>query len=362
MKKSTTVYAPLVARIKREVLFGQCKPGEMLGTEVGLAAEAGISRGSVRVALNGLIEEGLVERRAGKGIFARELATGTRIAELVVPELGSCLWSEVAHGAQDTGVLHGVKLHVYNANRDLEADLRAIQQLPASSADGAIIAALHQRRMNSALVELWQTGYPFVLCDQQLQDIDVPSVLFDNHQIGYLATQQLIQLGHRRIGFVGYDVQGDTGSRLTGYRDALNDSGILFDRSLTAVQSLDHSAPLRVPSFKTFIESLSARSDRPTALVFHTADLAHFACPLLKQQGLRIPDDISVVAINSECDPVYGDPALSSVTLPAHEMGMAAMEVLLARVQNPTGPADHRVLAGRWEARSSTAAPSSGGV
>jgi DNA-binding LacI/PurR family transcriptional regulator len=350
-----TVYRPLVDRLRADIEGGRFSPGDMVGTEKGFASEFGISRGSARVAVDELIERGLLVRQVGKGLFARKAPPGTRTVELVVPELGSRMWAEVAHGAQDGGTQHGIKLQIYNANRDLEADVRAIRQLPSSGVDGAIVAALHQKRMNETLVQLWQTGFPFVMCDQQMQDIDVPSVTFDNRQGGYLATQELIRLGHRRIGFIGFEVSGPTGSRLEGFRDALTDAGILFDRSLTALQPLDLADAPRAPTFEDFLGSLSARPDRPTALVLHTEHLPVLAYPLLKKQGLRVPDDISVVAIGSDEHAEVLDPPLATVVLPCREMGAAAIEILLRRLQNPTGPVEHRVLPGKWVARASVA-------
>jgi DNA-binding LacI/PurR family transcriptional regulator len=355
MEASTAIYAPLVFRLKSDILSGRFVPGQMLGTEVRLAAEAGISRSSVRLAIDDLVQEGLVERRAGKGIFARKAPPGVRIVELVVQELGSHLWAEVAHGAQDAGTQQGIKLQIYNANLDFEADVRAIRRLPSSGVDGAIIAALHQKRMNETLVQLWQTGFPFVMCDQRMQDIDVPSVIFDNRHAGYLATQELITLGHRRIGFLGYEVSGPTGSRLEGYRDALNAAGILFDRSLTAIQSLDSADAPRTPNFEEFLATLGARPDRPTAIVMHTEQLAFLAYPLMKKQGLRIPDDISVISIGSDEHAEVLDPSLATVILPCREMGEAAIEILVKRLQDPTAPIEHRVLPVKWVARASVA-------
>lgn len=356
MADTTTIYAPLVARLRSDIISGRFEPGQMLGTEVGLAVEAGVSRGSARMAINDLIHEGLVERRAGKGVFACKAPPGTRIVELAVPGLDG-LWTQVAQGAQDAGRPQAVKLQIYNANRDIEADIQAIRQLPSNGVDGAIIAALHQKRVNEALVQLWSTGFPFVLCDQQMQDIDVPSVVFDNHAAGYIATQELIRLGHRRIGFVGYEILSPTGSRSEGYRDALNDAGILFDRSLTAIQPFDPAATPRTPSFEEFLASLSSRPNRPTALVFHTDHLALLAYPLLKKQGLRIPTEISIVAIGGGHQSEATEPPLTMVLLPCREMGEQAIDMLLRRLDAPNGPTEHRVLPVEWIPRESTMPP-----
>ncbi|MDD5704649.1 MAG: LacI family DNA-binding transcriptional regulator [Kiritimatiellae bacterium] len=352
MPPATTVYAPLAAKLKDDILAGRSTPGQFLGTEIGMAAEAGLSRGSVRTAINELIREELVERRAGKGIYARQPPTGLRVIELVVPSLDD-LWAQVAHGAQDAGTERGIKLQIYSANRDYEADLRAIRALPTSGADGAIIGALHRNRMTQSLVRLWQNGFPFVLCDQRLHDIDVPSVVFDNHRAGYIAAHELIRLGHRRIGYVGHSISGLSGSRFDGFRDALNDAGIACDRSLAAIQPVDPDVPPQTPSFEEFLNALPAQHDRPTALVCHNETLALHGCRLLRRLGLRIPDDISIVAIGRDSQTEQFDPPLATVALPFREMGQVALDMLLRRLADPESPIEHRVLPVKWTPRGS---------
>jgi GntR family transcriptional regulator of arabinose operon len=327
----------------------------MLGTEVGLAAEAGISRSSVREAINNLIAEGLVERRAGKGVFARKCPPGTRVVEFVVQSLGD-IWAHVVNGAQDAGIQHAVKLQIYNANRNFEADVRAIRALPKSGAGGAIIGALHRMRMNEALVELWRTGFPFVLADQQMNDIDVPSVVFDNHQAGYLAAQELLKLGHRRIGFVGFQIQMPTGGRADGFRDAIADAGLPFDRSLEVVVPWDAPLDSKETKILDVVRSLMERPDRPTAIVFHNEHAAVRAYPLLKRMGVRIPDDLSVAGIGDDGQAEIIDPPLATIALPCRQMGATAMEILLKRLQDPSGAVEHRILPVKWVARASVAA------
>ncbi|MDD5704656.1 MAG: GntR family transcriptional regulator [Kiritimatiellae bacterium] len=347
-----TIYESLAAKLRKDILSGRYAPGEMVSTEGALAAEARISRTSVRSAIDNLVREGLVERRVGKGVYALRAPPGTTIVELVVPNL-SGLWEQVANGAQDTGAENGVKLQIYNANRILEADLGMIRALPSSGTNGAIIGALHRMRMNEALVDLWRQGFPFVLADQRMNDIEIPSVIFDNHQAGYLATQQLLRLGHRRIAFVGHRIQMPGGGRADGYRDAIADAGLPFDRSLERIVPLDPSLGDKPLSFLEATQFLLEQPAPPSALVFHNENMAASAYPLLKRLGVRIPDDISVVGIGDDGQAEILDPPLAAIALPGREMGAAAMDILMRRLKDPTSPIEHRVLPVRWVVRES---------
>ena len=91
MKKHLPPYAELAARLRERIAEKSLPPGSWLGTEVGLAEENGISRMTARRAVQALVDEGLVERRAGRGVFVRGEGAATRTVRVVA---GNLLWEE----------------------------------------------------------------------------------------------------------------------------------------------------------------------------------------------------------------------------------------------------------------------------
>src|SRR5689334_10156645 len=126
---STTVYEPLAKKLRHDIRRGKFGPGSMLGTEIEFARQEGISRPSVRLAIDSLVEEGLVERRAGKGVFVRKPSAAALTVELIVPHLAG-FWIDVAEGAQSVARQRGCKTQIFNARGDLQADLDAVRRLP----------------------------------------------------------------------------------------------------------------------------------------------------------------------------------------------------------------------------------------
>lgn len=326
---TSPVYQPLIDRIRGLVERGETAPGTLIGTERAMTRETGLSRKSVRLAIEQLIGDGLVERRPGIGVFTRALHTYTRQIQLVVPSLAIKQSIQILCGALAVAGQRGVHMQIYEMHGVSAADTQFIRALSATQADGAIIQSAHHEKLTDALFHLKTAGYPFVLVDEEFSGGDIPCVLADNYGGGYSVGQALARLGHQRIAFLGGLRAADTvRSRLDGLRDAVLDAGIHFDRSLV----MDISG-CPGEEFYAAIHRLTGelmdRPNPPTAL-FCSNDLeAAIACRELRRLGRRIPDDLSVVGFDDDvvCDLL--DPTLASVRQPTFEMGQTAMKLLL---------------------------------
>jgi len=361
--KAAPVYASLLAEIRRNIRTGKVLPGQSIGTEVGLAAAAGISRVSVRRAVDRLIEEGLVIRRAGKGIFVAKPGGVSARVHVVLANLEHDIHLGVFRGVQRFGQLNGTHVQVYDAHGNVDADIEFIRQLPHTPSDGAIIVAIHTPRFAKALFDLKASGFPMVLVDQRLSSLEVPSVLTDNYRGGFLLGKELVALGHRRVGVIGDLLNAHTvRDRLQGLQDAFIDAGLSFDRSLIVdLEITDILSPSTEP-VERGVYRLMQRPDRPTA-IFCTNDInAIRAYAPLKALDLRVPQDVSVVGFDDLPFCPYVDPPLSTVRQPFEEMGRIALEMLLKQIatrkrgEKGTG-AEYRLLTPIWVPRGSAAPP-----
>lgn len=352
-----TVYADLVERLRLSIRRGERKPGDFLATEQELSREAGISRVSVRRATDQLIREGLIERRAGKGLFVRPLEHATRLIHIVVPDLAFEQCVQIARGAQQVGAERGFKVQVYDANNRMDRDIAVLHQLPGTGTDGALILSWHHPRFTEAVLELKQQGLPLVVVDEHPRDIQIPSVTADNHAGGMMVGNALIDLRHKRIGFIG-NLSADTvRARMEGLRDAVNDRGLPFDRSCVLDLQLEPQQDWAARIGECTRQLLS-RTDRPTAVFFSDDQVAAEGCRTIREMGLRIPKDVSVVGFDDSPLCRWLEPALASVRQPSLEIGRAAMEMLLSMLsQQPsdrnTTDAERRTLGVEWKHRES---------
>ena len=348
LEKRLAVYEPLVQKLRQAVTQRDFHPGELIASEYELARREGISRRSVRRAVEILIREGKLERRPGKGVFVRTPAKLDRLVRIVVPDGGSDLFVKVARGVQEVGLKAGVRALIHDAHGRLESDLEMIRQLPRSSARGAVIGSVHHHDFAETLYALKVARYPFVLVDETLRDIAVPSVVADNYGGGRLVGEELLRRGHRRIGFVGFLGADTARARLEGLRSALANAGLGLPDAWVG--------NLRVPSSVTDEETLQREvtrtvhqllnpSDRPTAIFFAYDLIAAQSYVVLRSLGLRIPEDISVVGFDGIPMCRLLVPTLATVRQPAPEMGGAAMEMLLDLMSG-----DPPAGGSRWEA------------
>ncbi len=355
---SISEYARLAQELKRAVAEGEFAPGSLVGSEHALARQHKLSRVTVRRATDLLIEEGLLERRPGKGLYVREARPeATKVIKLIV---GNLAWEpsvRVARGAQQVARKHGIEVQVCDAHGDQREDLETLLNLPRNGASGAILMAMHTPPFNEAVMRVKAEGFPLVVTDYHPGEIEVPAAVSDNYQGGLLVGQHLARLGHTCVAFVGDLAATTVGARLNGFRDALADAGVALPRArVFEIKPEDPFADWDERVMKT-VEKLLCAPVRPTA-IFCSCDAVARACyRVCVAMKLRIPQDLSVVGFDDDPLAEWLSPPLTTVRQSFTEMGQAAMELLHKQL---TGrPAESRVvtLQVTWVERGSTARP-----
>ena len=221
---------------------------------------------------------------------------------------------------------------------------RYLSRLSGTLIDGAII-------VTPTVVDA-DAGVPVVAIDPHAGAADLPSVESDNLAGGLLATRHLIELGHRRIGFMaGRPDLESSRLREAGYRQALFEAGIEVDPSLVRMSDYRRDA-----AHQPVIELLS-RPDRPTA-VFAGNDLSAIGTMEAAQEmGLDVPSDVSVIGFDDIPEAARTTPALSTVRQPIQQMGSAAVELLIALMDGRIPETTHVRLPTSLVIRGTTAPP-----
>ena len=155
-----------------------------------------------------------------------------------------------------------------------------------------------------------------------------PAIRIDNRAAAKTMVNYLISLGHKRIGVIsGLKDNPHAIDRLEGYKEALADAGIPFEKDLIAEGDFTMWSGLNA-AFQ-----FCNMKVRPTAIFSMNDEMAIGAMQTLKNQGIRIPEDMSVTGFDDIAYSKYSDPSLTTISQPAEEMGKMAMDMLLKVIE-----------------------------
>jgi LacI family transcriptional regulator len=227
---------------------------------------------------------------------------------------------EVLHGVGDGVQENGFHVLIHSVE-NVTAPQAYIGLVREKQTDGIILSG--PRSDDQQLPGLKAEGFPLVLLGQ-LPGSDIPFVDVDNVGAAKQALAHLIGLGHRRIGIITNAPLAYTAARdrLAGCRQALQEAGIPLDEELRCCGDFTEE------SGRVAMKRLLDLPEPPTA-VFVASDLVAFGALIaIKEQGLRIPADIALVGFDDVRLAPYVDPPLTTVRLPAYELGYRAATLL----------------------------------
>jgi DNA-binding LacI/PurR family transcriptional regulator len=174
----------------------------------------------------------------------------------------------------------------------------------------------------------------------------LPSILFDQRNAGRIATDHLVALGHRRIAFLG-----NRDNRFDGYLDSLRYHGIPFDSALATGDGGNNSPE---DGYQAALRVL-AWPQRPSAVLGANDEVALGALGAAHQQGVRVPDDLSIVGVDDNEMARFASPPLTTVSVPKTEMAALALRTLIDRRDKPDEMPLHMVFPVKLVQRTSTA-------
>jgi DNA-binding LacI/PurR family transcriptional regulator len=334
-------YAQLISHFREQILDGSLPAGARLPTELDLAEEHHISRGTVRQAMSALVNEGLLERVRGRGTFVRPLppaitlsprAAERRIGLVLAHSSGSQLDLDILIGVEHAAKSRGYQVSFAYAEESLEELDRDIARLRADNVAGMIIFPVSDSTYDDSIWRLAADRVPFVLVDRYFPDLDSDYVVADNAGGGYRATEHLLILGHRRIGFV-YSAKGSllttsVRDRWQGYRRALQEYGQPYEEAL--VLKWPEGSEAGMPGSA---DQLLLREDRPSAIFAVNDSVALELLRSALRLGLRVPEELALVGFDDLNFAAHLSPPLTTIAQPRMDVGLRAGHLLINRIE-----------------------------
>ena len=326
-----------------------------------VAARAGVSSTTVSHVINNTrpvsaevrsrVEAAMAELGFQPNALARSLRRKqTHTLGMIVPDSANPFFAEVGRGIEDTTFASGYSIILCNSDGDRNRELLYLDLLVQKQVDGVLLVPTGDHAELAA--RLRTRNIPVVVIDRDVSDAPIDRAHIDNVAGGCVATRHLLDLGHRRIGYIGGPPHlSPVPGRGAGYLRALEEAGIPIDDRLIVAGSFQD-----VGGYEG-TQSLLALPDRPTAIFAGNDLMAIGALAAARDANIAVPAELSIVGFDDIHLAAYINPPLTTIAQPKYELGVIAAELLLARLSDPDLPPQRRLLQAHLVVRHSTAPP-----
>ncbi len=309
-------------------------------TIIDVAAEAGVSYATVSRVINNKEHvspdkrERVLRAMAQLGyvanVQARSLAGGSsHIVGLLVNYLSSSYTVEIMRGIDEALQASHYDLVLYSTHTQKTKESVYVAKLTRNLADGLLL--ILPRNSKAYLDALNQRHFPYVLVDYLSDGLNAPSVATTNFQGAYDAMVYLLELGHRRIGFITGTLEtGCAQERLAAYHVALKDHGVTADPLLIC------EGNFMQPQGYHCAQELLDLAVPPTAIFASNDMMALGVMEAARERGLRLPVDLSIIGFDDIPQATHVHPTLTTVRQPLEAMGHSAADLLLKYIAHPS--------------------------
>jgi LacI family transcriptional regulator len=325
-----------------------------------VARLADVSISTVSALINGApkVSEALTTRIQGamKSLnyhpdqIARSLKVGrTHTIGVVIPDITNAFYPSVFQGIEDAARAAGYGVLLCNSNESIDQERAQLATLISRRVDGILLACSGD---SSVYAEALYGRVPVVFVDRIPRGVSAPAICSDNIEAIRLATQHLIDLGHRRIGLLAGDLTlSPHADRLKGFQQTMQSA------KLPLSQTYICAGGSRIEAGQRSTAKLLDLPEPPTAIIASNGKLLLGLLRAVRERGVSVPRDLSLLAFDESEWGEYLDPPVTCMVQPAYEMGQRAFEILQATLLN-TGPRRTRdavsLLPAKLQVRGST--------
>jgi DNA-binding LacI/PurR family transcriptional regulator len=252
----------------------------------------------------------------------------TNTIGVVIPDITSYFYSSIITGIQDFFSPLGYNLILGQSNESYEEELKIIHTFASVRVDGILIAPASNTTNVSHLRELAESRIPLVIFDRDCEEINVDKVFVNEYSGAFQAVDYLIRSGCSKIAHLGGATTISTSRhRMQGYLDALKKNSIPVRDEFVII--CDGFTP---DDGAKAVKKLLSRDDIPDAVFAVSDSVAIGVMHAIKEAGISIPEQISVVGFDDILYSSWFKPSLTTVWQPVYEMGLLSARILAKRI------------------------------
>lgn len=253
-------------------------------------------------------------------------AKRTNTIGAIVPTIDNAIFAKGIQAFQDELENHGITLLVASSSYDPVLEERQIRKLVSRGADGLFLIGLARSAEISHFLK--DRGIPYVASWVFDLNVSEPTVGFSNKEAMYELTRKVLELGHRRLGYISAprETNDRAAARFEGLRQAAIDCGLNADdiEAEQAIYSFDNG--------KKAFKALMLRDRKPSVVLCGNDVLAVGAIKMAHEMGLNVPEDVSITGFDDIEIASVVEPALTTVHVPHKKMGYLAARALVEQI------------------------------
>ncbi|MCR8631516.1 GntR family transcriptional regulator [Paenibacillus radicis (ex Xue et al. 2023)] len=354
---------PKYLQLKQEILTwlqsGQLKADDQMPTEHEIAERFQMSRQTVRQTFGELEKDGWLQRVQGKGTFVStphsHKSADVQTIGIITTYISDYIFPHIVRGAEATLRNRGYRMLLSSTDNDKSKELESLQMMMSQPLSGLIIEPTKSAEGNpnlSCYLSLDYQKIPYLMINERYSEMNCPYIKVNDEAGGYKATEHLIQWGHRKI--VGFfkmdDLQGV--NRLKGFIRAHHDSQVpLLPQSVVHYTTEEKQTKPYELALSMLTEPVE---NRPTAFVCYNDELAVHILEAVRQAGLNVPHDISIVGFDDSSLATATEVKLTTLTHPKTDLGIRAAELLIDKIEGKQNLPDKHIFEPELLIREST--------
>lgn len=337
LKNPAPLYRQIVGDIKSKIVSGELSEDDRIGSHQQLAQEYEVSLITVKKALSELINQGVLYSRVGKGTFvaARSpfvIHSKHKTIGIVLNKLTNPFFSLIVHSFEEKAYEMGYNILLSTSSDRIDKEEIQIRRFRELGVDGLLIASLsHTYRATPIIRKLHEENFPYMMVSY-VGNSDIYYVGTDHEKGAFLATEHLIKLGFKKVGYINGEEGNLVGElRKKGYLRALQEYNLeyrddfVFRLRLKGGEN-DYRSGYEIG------ELFGDLPDKPDAMfVYNDLSALGFQQALLNQR-IRVPEDVAIVGFDNIKRGKIAPVPLTTVSQPTHEIGELAFDTLSKRV------------------------------
>lgn len=322
--------------LERLILDGTVSRGDVLPGELELSRTLDVSRNTIRHALNQLAQKYRIERTPGRGtvyLGSTEDTPVTRAIGIINSSLMYNIYPELIHGVEDGLYRGGYTMILANGNYDPDKERESIRRMLNQGVSGLIVEPMASAVVtpeNRFIADLNKAGVPIITTNCIIPGLKASYITIDDELIGRIAAEHFIENGHSSLGCI-YKKDNQAGNlRYQGFRAGLEAAGLSLPEELTCGYTQEDED--RIPGAWCTQQILEKAHPSPTGIFFFNDQVALQAYDSLRGEGQKIPEDLSIIAVDNIPESAHVSPGLTTFNHPKYLMGKIAAEMMLARL------------------------------